>query len=141
MVGRIYITFLLFLYYYFLTLLHFFTFLCMILFFYTFLYKPLAPVSQNHSSVVHSDLKNHNVFCKKINCKGNFCNIASVQYNLNDHKQKLVKTDRKYHFSKKLFQLWKPIASSPFHFTEFAFIFVSISEQKNFSFDRNKRDT
>ena len=36
--------------------------------------------AKTHSSVVHSDLTNHNVFCKKIKCKVNLCNIASVQY-------------------------------------------------------------
>ena len=43
-----------------------------------FLHGPLATIRQNYSSVVHSDLKNHNVLCKKIKCKGDWCNIASV---------------------------------------------------------------
>ena len=40
----------------------------------------LLRISWTDSSVVHSDLKNNNVFCKKIKCKFNLCNIASVQY-------------------------------------------------------------
>ena len=46
---------------------------------------------------------------------------------MNDHKQELVKTDRKYPFFKKIV----PISSSPLPFTELVFIFVSISEQRN----------
>ena len=42
--------------------------------------------------------------------------------------QEVVRTDRKYHFQKNV-----PISSSPLRFTEFVFIFVSISEQ-NLSF-------
>ena len=36
--------------------------------------------------------------CQKIKCKVNLCNIS--KFFLNDHKQELVKTDRKHHFWK-----------------------------------------
>ena len=73
----VYMMFLVFLYHEFLTLLHFFTFSYNILFVLLFLLQ----VSYNHSSVVHSNLKNHNLFFKKIKCKLNICNVASVRYN------------------------------------------------------------
>ena len=30
---------------------------------------------------MYLDLKNHNLFCKKIKCKESLCDIAGVQYN------------------------------------------------------------
>ena len=44
-----------------------------------FLYR--SPPGHLKHSVIHSDLKNLNVFSKKIKCKVNLCNIASLQYN------------------------------------------------------------
>ena len=70
-------TWLVFLYHEFLTLLQFFTFSYNILFILLF----LLHAGYNHSSVVHSNLKNHYVFFKKIKCKLNICNVASVRYN------------------------------------------------------------
>ena len=70
-ISRTYVTVLVFLDYHFLTLLHFFTFLISFYSFYTFLLNHLLQVNYNHSSVVHSDLKNHNVFFKNIKCKLN----------------------------------------------------------------------
>ena len=72
-----------FFYHDFLTLLHFFSFLflyrsvCSTLFF----SKHLLQASQNNSSVIQADLKNHNVFCKTIKCKVNWYKVASVKYN------------------------------------------------------------
>ena len=48
---------------------------------------------------------------------------------MNDHKQELVKTDRKYCFFKKIVQIF----SSPLLFNEL--VFNSISEQQNQAFD------
>ena len=76
LVCRIYVTSLVFLSHDFFTLLHLFTFSFYSL--YTLLFKPLAA---GLLSVVNSDLQNHNGFCKKIKCKVNLCNIASVEYN------------------------------------------------------------
>ena len=83
-------------------------------------------VSENHSSVIHSDFENHNVFCIKNKSNINLYNIASVQYKytMNNHKQELVKTDSKYHVLKK----YSHFSVVSFH--ELLFIFVLISEQK-----------
>ena len=64
--------------------LHYFTFL--LRFYHSirstlFFSSHLLQISSTHSSVVHSELKTHNVFCRKIKCKLNWCNIASVQNN------------------------------------------------------------
>ena len=40
----------------------------------------LLQISQNHSSIIHSDFENHNVFCNKNKCKVSLSNVASVQY-------------------------------------------------------------
>ena len=55
---------------------------------------------------------------------------------MNDRKQELVKTYRKYYFKKIV-----PTSSLSLPLTELVFIFASIFEQAIKAFDRNKRDT
>ena len=62
---------------YFTSLLFLYHSICSTLFF----SNHLLQVSQSHSSVIHSDLKNYNVFCKRIKCKINLYNMANVHYN------------------------------------------------------------
>ena len=67
MIFLLYFTFLVFLYYS----------ICSTLLF----LNHLLQVSCSHSSIIHSDGKNHNVFCKKLKCEVNLYNWASVQDN------------------------------------------------------------
>ena len=66
--------FLVFLNHDFLSLFHFLTFLISLYPFHTFLFEPIAPGGK-YSSADHSDLENNNVFCEKVKCKVNLCNI------------------------------------------------------------------